>query len=83
LPAPRVHAHARAPQEGKAELRLKALYVTPELLQKNPRVRAALGLLAGRGLLSLIAIDEAHCVTDWGACRKHSMRQREPCGFLL
>jgi superfamily II DNA helicase RecQ len=62
--------HARHAQEGTAPLRLKALYVTPELLQKNARVRAGLTALAGRGLLSLIAIDEAHCVTDWGACRE-------------
>jgi superfamily II DNA helicase RecQ len=43
------------------------LFVTPELLHANPRAAAALAAAAGRSQLSLLAVDEAHCVIDWGA----------------
>ena len=55
---------ARAP-----EPRCKVLFVTPEGLAGD-RVRGALDALAKKNLLSLFAVDEAHCISAWG----HSFR---------
>ncbi|HEX4511589.1 MAG TPA: RecQ family ATP-dependent DNA helicase, partial [Burkholderiaceae bacterium] len=45
--------------------RLVLLYAAPERVV-NPRFMAQLQSLHERGLFSLVAIDEAHCVSQWG-----------------
>jgi ATP-dependent DNA helicase RecQ len=45
--------------------RLVLLYAAPERIL-TPRFLAMLDSLNERGLLSLVAIDEAHCVSQWG-----------------
>jgi len=45
--------------------RLVMLYVAPERVT-HPRFQAQLASLHERSLLSLFAIDEAHCVSQWG-----------------
>lgn len=41
------------------------IYVTPERLLM-PAFQDALRGLAARGLVNLVAVDEAHCVSEWG-----------------
>lgn len=45
--------------------RTKLLYVTPELVATKG-FRSVLNLLHEREIISRIAIDEAHCISEWG-----------------
>lgn len=67
VPLPTVHG-ARCPRsdlEGPKPT-CKILYLTPEKLDLNRRMRDMIQSLYSRGLLSRIVFDECHCVVQWG-----------------
>ena len=64
--------------EGHVPLALKCLLVAPEMLDCNQRLVQALGRLARRGQLSLVAVDEAHCIVDWGVSPLQRLSPAQP-----
>jgi hypothetical protein len=54
----------RSLEKGEGELRI--LYVTPEKIAKSKRFVSKLEKCNHAGRLSLVAIDEAHCCSQWG-----------------
>ena len=61
--------------QGTEPLTLKLLYLAPEMLAVNKSLMALLAGLAQRGLLSLVAVDEAHAIVDWGSTFRSSYRK--------
>ena len=51
---------------GSNYCKFKMLYVTPEKIARSDNLLRHLESLHRRDLLTLIVIDEAHCISQWG-----------------
>jgi superfamily II DNA helicase RecQ len=52
-----------------AETGVKALYTTPETLQHNRKLQAALRDAKANNNICFVTVDEAHCILEWSEFR--------------
>lgn len=50
----------------KKDLKIKFLFLTPEKLSQSQKLNDAISDLYQKNKLSRFAIDEAHCISQWG-----------------
>jgi superfamily II DNA helicase RecQ len=62
----------------QVKTRLKALFTSPESLQRRTPLMSVLTQAHAANLLSFVVVDEAHCVASWSSFR-YCLRQRSHC----
>ncbi|KAH7722587.1 Protein HIM-6 [Aphelenchoides avenae] len=50
----------------RIDMKVKLLYVTPEMVSASKRFRDVLDSIHRRSLLDRLVVDEAHCISQWG-----------------